>query len=147
MTDTSIPTAREPFGYAQLIGITASDRLDLSDKINAGFPFNSFVLLTRSLGVTNKELAELIQISTRTLNRRQKEGRLKGDESDRLLRFARIFTHAVDLFAGDQEAAQQWLSSEIPALKGTTPLEASKTEEGAREVESLIARLEQGVFA
>ena len=147
MTDTSIPTAREPFGYAKLIGIKASDRLDLSDKIKAGFPFNSFVILARSMGVTKKELAELIQISTRTLNRRQKEGKLKGDESDRLLRFARIFAQALDLFEGDQEAAQDWLSSEVPALKGATPLEASKTEEGVREVEDLIVRLEQGVFA
>ena len=139
--------AREPFDYAKLIGITASDRLDLSEKIRAGFPFNSFVLLTRHMGVTNKELAALIQISTQTLYQRQKEGRLKGDESDRLLRFTRIFAQAVDLFEGDQEAAQDWLSSEISALKGATPREASKTEEGAREVESLIARLEQGVFA
>jgi len=88
----------EPFGYAKLIGIKASDRLDLSDKIQAGFPFRSFVILTESMEVTNKELAELVQISTRTLNRRQKEGKLKADESDRLLRVARIFTQAVDLF-------------------------------------------------
>ena len=88
----SIHAAREPFGYAKLIGIKASDRLELSEKIQAGFPFNSFVILARSMEVTNKELAELVQISTRTLNRREKEGKLKADESDRLLRFARIFT-------------------------------------------------------
>jgi putative toxin-antitoxin system antitoxin component (TIGR02293 family) len=136
----------EPFGYAKLIGIKASDRLDLSDKIQAGFPFRSFVILTESMEVTNKELAELVQISTRTLNRRQKEGKLKADESDRLLRVARIFTQAVDLFEGEREAAQHWLSRENRALKGDTPLEASKTEEGAREVENLIVRLEHGVF-
>ena len=147
MTTDSIPAAREPFGYAKLIGIKASDRLELSYKIQAGFPFNSFVLLARYMGVTNKELAELVQISTRTLNRRQKESKLKADESDRLLRFARIFTHAIDLFEGDKEAAQKWLSSGNQALKGDSPLEASKTEEGAREVESLIVRLEHGVFA
>jgi len=139
--------AREPFAYAELIGIKASDRLELSEKIRAGFPFNSFVILARSMGITNKELAALIQISTRTLNRRQKEGQLKGNESDRLLRFARIVTRAVDLFEGDQQAAQDWLSNENQALRGATPLGASKTEEGAREVENLIARLEQGVFA
>ena len=147
MTAASIPAGKEPFGYAKLIGIKASDRLDLSEKIQAGFPFNSFILLTRHMGVTNKELAELIQISTRTLNRRQKEGKLKADESDRLLRFARIFSQAVDLFDGDQKATQHWLSRENQALKGDSPLEASKTEVGAREVESLIARLEHGVFA
>ena len=138
--------ARELFGYAKLIGIEASDRLELSKKIQAGFPFQSFVILARHMGVTNKELAELVQISTRILNMRQKEGKLKGDESDRLLRFARVFTYAVDLFDGDQEAAQHWLSSENQALKGATPLEASMTEEGAREVENLIVGLEHGAF-
>jgi putative toxin-antitoxin system antitoxin component (TIGR02293 family) len=146
MTTASIHVAREPFGYAKLIGIKASDRLELSDKIQAGFPFSSFVVLTKSMEVTNRELAELVQISTRTLNRRQKEGKLKADESDRLLRFARIFTYAIDLFEGDKETAQSWLSSESKALKGDSPLEASKTEEGAREVENLIVRLEHGVF-
>jgi len=147
MAAAPIPAAREPLGYAKLIGIKASDRLELSDKVQAGFPFNSFVLLARSMVVTKKELAELVQISTRTLNRRQKEGKLKADESDRLLRYARIFTYAIDLFEGDQEAAQNWLSSENRALKGDLPLEVSKTEEGAREVENLIVRLEHGVFA
>jgi len=147
MTTDSIPADREPFGYAKLIGIKASDRLELSKKIQAGFPFNSFVILTRTMGVTNKELAELVQISTRTLNRRQKEGKLKAVESDRLLRFARIITYAIDLFEGDQEAAQNWLSSKKQALKGDSPLKASRTEEGAREVESLIVRIGHGVFA
>jgi len=139
--------AREPFAYAMLIGIKASDRLELSDKVQTGFPFNSFVILTRSLGVTNKELAELVQISPRTLNRRKKEGKFKADESDRLLRFARIFTYALGLYEGDKEAAQYWLSSGSQALKGDSPLEVCKTEEGARELENLIVRLEHGVFA
>jgi len=147
MTAASIHAAREPFAYAKLIGIKASDRLELSDEIQAGFPFNSFVILTRSLGVTNKELAELVQINTRTLNRRKKEGKLKADESDRLLRFARIYTYALGLFEGDKVAAQNWLSSGNQALKGDSPLEVSKTEEGARELENLIVRLEHGVFA
>ncbi len=147
MTTASIHAVKEPFGYANLIGIKASDRLELSDKVQAGFPFKAFTILTRSMEVSNKELAELVQISARTLNRRQKEGKLKADESDRLLRFARIFTHAVNLFEGDKEAAQNWLSADNRALKDESPLGASRTEEGAREVENLIVRLEHGVFS
>ena len=138
---------RDPLVYAKMLGIKASDRLELSDRVQAGFPFKSFTILTRSMEVTNKELAELVQISNRTLHRRQKEGKLKADESGRLLRFARIFTCAVDLFEGDKPAAQNWLSSDNRALKGESPLEASRTEEGAREVENLITRLEHGVFS
>ncbi len=147
MTTASIHAVKEPFGYAKMVGIKASDRLELSDKVQAGFPFKAFTILTKSMEVSNKELAELVQISDRTLNRRQKEGKLKADESGRLLRFARIFTHAVDLFEGDKQAAQTWLSSDNRALKGESPLEASRTEEGAREVENLIVRLEHGVFS
>ena len=72
MTTVSIHDARDPFGYANMIGIKASDRLELSDKVQAGFPFKAFTILTKSMEVSNKELAELVQISDRTLNRRQK---------------------------------------------------------------------------
>lgn len=147
MTTASFHAAKEPLGYAKMVGIKASDRLELSDKVQAGFPFKSFTILTRSMEVTNKELSELVQISNRTLHRRQKEGKLKADESGRLLRFARIFAYAVDLFDGDKPAALNWLSSDNRALKGESPLETSRTEEGAREVENLIVRLEHGVFS
>ena len=98
------------------------------------------------MDLTNQQLAELVQISERTLVRRSKAGRLKAEESERLLRFSRLFTMAVELFDGEPLAAQEWLAAESRALQGKTPLEVSKTEVGAREVENLITRLEHGVF-
>lgn len=133
--------------YADTIGLDATDRMDLSEQVLQGLPFKSFVRLMKTMELTNRRLAELVQISERTLVRRRKEGRLKSDESERLLRFSRLFGMALDLFDGDRAAAQEWLSSPARALKGKAPLEASKTEVGAREVEDLITRLEHGVFA
>lgn len=97
--------------------------------------------------LTSQKLADLVQISARTLVRRRKAGKLNAEESERLLRFSRLFTLAYELFEGDQAAAQSWLTTENRALKGKTPLEASRTEIGAREVENLIIRLERGVFS
>ena len=147
MTTAPFLKEKEPISYAKLIGIKASDRMELSEKVQVGFPVKSFISLTKTMELSNKQLAELVQISSRTLNRRLKEGILKADESERLLRFSRIFTMATNLFEGDSSSAQNWLRNSNRALGGESPLEASKTEEGSREVENLINRLEHGVFS
>ena len=147
MTTAPFLKEKEPISYAKLIGIKASDRMELSEKVQVGFPVKSFISLTKTMELSNKQLAELVQISSRTLNRRLKEGILKADESERLLRFSRIFTMAMNLFEGDSSSAQNWLRNNNRALGGESPLEASKTEEGSREVENLINRLEHGVFS
>ena len=147
MTTAPFLKEKEPISYAKLIGIKASDRMELSEKVQVGFPVKAFISLTKTMELSNKQLAELVQISSRTLNRRLKEGILKADESERLLRFSRIFTMAKNLFEGDSSSAQNWLRNSNKALGGESPLEASKTEEGSREVENLINRLEHGVFS
>ena len=147
MTTAPFLKEKEPISYAKLIGIKASDRMELSEKVQVGFPVKAFISLTKTMELSNKQLAELVQISSRTLNRRLKEGILKADESERLLRFSRIFTMAKNLFEGDSSSAQNWLRNSNRALGGESPLEASKTEEGSREVENLINRLDHGVFS
>ncbi|HVR29408.1 MAG TPA: antitoxin Xre/MbcA/ParS toxin-binding domain-containing protein, partial [Thermoanaerobaculia bacterium] len=93
------------------------------------------------------ELARLIQISPRTLVRRREQGRLSSEESDRLLRVSRVLGKALALFDGDVAATRAWFSGPAPALGGRTPQEVAVTEVGAREVESLVGRLEHGVFS
>jgi putative toxin-antitoxin system antitoxin component (TIGR02293 family) len=63
-----------------------------------------------------------------------------------LVRFARLFRLATELYDGDEEAAREWLRKPAPALDGETPLDHADTEAGAREVEVLIGRLEHGVY-
>ncbi len=62
------------------------------------------------------------------------------------LRTARLLKSALALLEGDKETAKAWLSRPKRALNGQSPLEMSKTETGAQEVEALIGRLEHGVF-
>jgi putative toxin-antitoxin system antitoxin component (TIGR02293 family) len=71
--------------------------------------------------------------------------RLEPDELDRTVILARVIGKATDLFEGDGPAALRWLSTPQQALDGQVPLEHSKTEPGAAEVENLIGRLEHGV--
>lgn len=133
--------------YAIRIGVRARSAQDLIRKMETGFSYKAFVRLQGLLESSIKELGDLLQIPRRTLTRRKQEGRFAPDESERLLRLSRVLDSSIDLFEGDRETAVRWLRSPSRALSGETPLEMSKTEVGAREVETLIGRLERGVFS
>jgi putative toxin-antitoxin system antitoxin component (TIGR02293 family) len=116
-------------------------------RVKAGLPMAEFDALRELLGLTVEGLADKIGISIATLaRRRQSSQRLDTGRSDRVLRLARLFRLAAELYDGDQEAARGWLNKPARALDGETPLEHAGTEVGAREVENLIGRLEHGVY-
>lgn len=60
-------------------------------------------------------------------------------------RLMAISVHAGEVFA-NQEKAIHWLRSPNPSLEGKTPLEAAQTDQGYREVEDALVRIEHGVL-
>jgi putative toxin-antitoxin system antitoxin component (TIGR02293 family) len=134
-------------GYVRLMGLAPADSGRLIELVEEGLPFASLECFGENAGFSQGELSELIQVKPRTLSRRKSEGRLRPDESDRLLRLCRVFGEALDLFEGDASAAREWLHSSLPALGGAVPLRMARTEVGAREVERVIGRIEHGVFS
>ncbi len=116
-------------------------------RVKAGLPLAEFDALRELLGLTVEGLAGRIGISIATLSRRRQSGRpLDAGHGDRLVRFARLFRLATELYDGNREAAREWLRKPARALDGETPLDHADTEAGAREVETLIGRLEHGVY-
>jgi putative toxin-antitoxin system antitoxin component (TIGR02293 family) len=131
--------------YIKLLGISEQDPLSLAKRIERGLSFATLERFMRNTMLATDELAEVVDIKVRTLHRRREQGRLEPDESDRLLRFSRVFGKALELFEGDVEATRRWLSAPARALGGERPIALVKTDVGAREVENLIGRLEHGV--
>lgn len=114
------------------------------DRVRNGLPFEEFHALQEMLGVTEEKMGGLVGMSRATLHRRKKTGFLDRSESDRLVRYARIFKAAVDFYE-DEGAAARWLKSPAMAFNHETPLDYADTEVGAREVEALIWRVANGV--
>ena len=129
------------------LGLSRKRTRDLVRQIEQGLPYKALQSLSGASGLTAHEIGSVLAIPARTLARRRVSGRLSTDESERLLRLSNIFEKAVELFEGDVTAALSWLASPRKALGERTPLEYSRTELGAREVEALIGRLEHGVFS
>jgi len=133
--------------YVVLLGLRTFKTQRLLKRISEGLSYRAFQRFQRNIYLTNSGLADLVQISTRTLNRRKDAGRLEPDESDRLVRISRVYGKTLELFEGDDETARDWLSRNQVGLGGAAPLELLKSEVGAREVENLIGRLEHGAFS
>ena len=133
--------------YVLLLGLEPAENAELVARVEEGFPYRALERLRGNVGLSREAVADLVQIKPRTLDRRKEGGRLRSDESDRLLRAARVFGVTIALFEGDVYAARAWLSSSQKALDGAVPLEMARTEVGAREVENLVGRLEHGVFS
>lgn len=131
--------------YVLLLGIETCEPAELHDAVKEGLPYETLERLRRALGLPASRLGELIDVPARTLARRKESMRLEPDESDRLFRLARIVGLALQLFEGDLEEARAWLSRPQPALASVPPIEFTRTEVGAREVENLIGRLEHGI--
>ena len=136
-----------PYAYVILLGLKTFDPVKLLKVVEQGLAFSALERFQRNLALSTAQIIALVQIPQRTLTRRRQQGRLAPDESDRLLRATRLFAKALDLFEGDTAAARRWLLSPQSALGGHVPLEIAKAEVGAREVETLIDRLEHGVYS
>ena len=138
-----VARAREAGGS---LGLNVTSAAGVIEKINAGFPVRHLDAFAKVTELPVETVAAVVRIPSRTLSRRRVEGRLRPDESERLLRVSTLFDKAVALFEGDNGSALRWLQTSQPGLGGAVPFEFAKTEVGAREVEDLIGRLEHGVF-
>jgi putative toxin-antitoxin system antitoxin component (TIGR02293 family) len=130
-------------GGRGVLGKKLATQRDLSNAIRKGFPHQVVEELMRASGLTLKELADALDLSARSLQRRRRTGRLARFESDRLYRLARIVALAEESL-GSRQSVTHWLRSGNRALGGVAPLHAIDTEPGAREVENVLGRASYG---
>jgi putative toxin-antitoxin system antitoxin component (TIGR02293 family) len=118
---------------------------DLVDVVEERLPTDVIDGLRRS-GVTDDEVYALV-VPRRTLtHRRARREALSQDESDRAVRLARTAALAEQVF-GDTERAWRWLRTPKRHFRGRSPLQLLATDAGARLVEELLYRVDEGMAA
>ena len=113
--------------------------------IREGFPVETVQRILDS-GRLNPVEVDRVVLPRKTLANRKKIGALTSEQSDRLLRVARVIAAAEEVFGGKDKAGL-WLRRPTTALDGEPPLDLLDTEEGAREVETLLTRIAHGIAA
>ncbi|MCG7932945.1 MAG: DUF2384 domain-containing protein [Candidatus Thiodiazotropha lotti] len=119
----------------------------LIESVREGLPVKSIDRVKKGLGIESTDsLLPIIGMSNRTYARRKQSNQdLTPLESDRLYRLAKIESLAEDVL-GDQETANDWLQRPNRAL-GAIPLELLDTEAGTDQVETILTRIEHGVYS
>ena len=63
--------------YLLLLGLDPMDTPQLVERVEEGLTFGELERLRQNMGLSREEMAELVQIRPRTLDRRKKEGRTR----------------------------------------------------------------------
>jgi putative toxin-antitoxin system antitoxin component (TIGR02293 family) len=111
-----------------------------------GLPGRGLARLLESLELSRAEFCAALNIPERTLTRRLKSGRLTAEESEKVLRLARVWERANAVFASEA-GARDWLKAPNGALHDASPLSLLGADIGAEAVSDLLGRIEHGVFS
>ena len=102
--------------------------------------------LVSRLSLSLKDIAEILHVSLRTLQRYKKEDRLDKDASSKLLYLSRLESIGLQVF-GSHEAFNTWMRTPTHSLNGQTPLSYLDTPFGFALVEQALGRIAHGIFA
>lgn len=135
---------------ARFTAATLPDPMAAHEAVMAGLPAGQLlatvetVALLRDPGV----FEGIMGISLRTYQRLkdQPEKRLDHAVSGRLWRFREVFARAAELLGGAAEA-EAWLAAPQMALDQRRPIELLASPAGATLVETLLDRMDYGVYA
>ena len=139
------PTALEIVGGAAVVGGGGAAGVDLAKVVRRGLPVDAVQFVLDSGVLTLAELDRIV-LPRKTLANRRKLGTLTAEQSDRLVRVARVIATAEETF-GSRETAGRWLRRPTTALAGERPLDLLDTDEGARAVETVLGRITHGIAA
>ena len=119
---------------------------DLIRVVSSGLPARLARELARCLEISLDDMAGLLRMNPRTLQRRMGEGSLDLSESERLWQLSRLFHRAEEVLES-RAGALHWFKNPIAALGWATPMAYARTAVGLRELENILGRIEHGVYS
>jgi putative toxin-antitoxin system antitoxin component (TIGR02293 family) len=127
---------------SEILGLRLVSELDTLRLVTEGVRPKTYRRIARVL----KLKANIVAPESTVRRRLGSNARFSQEESERVVRLARVYAEAVGLF-GDDDAALTWFTTPAEFVQGEppiSPMELSATDVGARLVESHIQRTAHG---
>ena len=121
-------------------------RLDLVSLSRKGLHKQALINLGDALQLSLKELASLLPVTERTLQRRGPDGLLSPSVSEQIILIAEVTAKGREVF-GTLENFRKWLKEKNIGLGGHSPLNLLDTAIGVQLVEEELGKLEYGVYS
>ncbi len=134
----------EMLGGTQVLKQRIRRDVELENAVREGLPARSLRSLAERTLTTLGQLQAVTRIDRSTFARRvRSRTKLRTDESDRVVRVARIAALAIEAMGRADGLA--WLHERNRALGERIPIELLETDVGARQVEQVLGRIEHGI--
>jgi putative toxin-antitoxin system antitoxin component (TIGR02293 family) len=134
----------EVMGGRPVLGKVVSSIEDLEEIVGEGLPKTALRITVRRVFLVVREANRYLYRIVPEATYKRRTGKLRVMESERTERLARVIA-AAEAVWDDQKDAREWLTRPHPELSNRTPIDCALTELGARQVESLIDRLQYGL--
>ena len=116
-------------------------------KITRDISFGDFKKIASKVDFTQKEWADILHISERTLQRyAHNDGSFSSGTVDRLYQINKVFQRGKEVF-GSYQKFNLWLRDNPYMLEGRLSLHSLASIEGINNVLTQLGRIEHGIFA
>ncbi len=123
-----------------------ASRMDLVDLSKRGLRKSSLLHLAGHLSFSLHQIAELLPVGERTIQRYADSERFNQATSEHILQIAEVVVRGEKVFE-NSDKLQQWLLSACHALGDRTPISLLNSRFGIDLVLDELGRIEHGVFA
>jgi putative toxin-antitoxin system antitoxin component (TIGR02293 family) len=134
----------EVMGGRSVLGKAVSSIEDLEEIVGEGLPKTALRVTVRRVFLLAREANRYLYRIVPEATYKRRTGKLRVVESERTERLARVIA-AAEAVWDDRNDAREWLTRPHPELGDRTPIDCALTELGARQVESLLDRLQYGL--
>jgi putative toxin-antitoxin system antitoxin component (TIGR02293 family) len=123
------------------------DRMLIISAIRAGIPYTLFNLIRALTPFTEKDWAEFLNVSTKSLQRygASIRHRFKPIHSEKIIEMAEVTKLGLDVF-GDMEKLRLWLETPSFALGGMKPIDLLMDSYGKELVVGELTRINHGIL-
>ena len=122
------------------------DRLDLIELSDHGLTKDALLNLARYLSFSISQIAELLPISERTIQRYARGHHFNRVVSEQILQIAEVAAKGIEVFE-DKDDFLSWMNQRNTALGNRKPLTLLSSRFGTEMVLDELGRIEHGVFS
>ncbi|WP_316806931.1 antitoxin Xre/MbcA/ParS toxin-binding domain-containing protein [Pedobacter agri] len=119
---------------------------DLLELARKGIAKKSLTALAQQISLTMEEIAGILHISDRTLQRYTADTLVKTEYADRAIALAKLYERGIEVL-GTTKAFNSWVRHPNKALNNEIPLALLDTSIGFEMVLQILGRIEYGVFS
>jgi putative toxin-antitoxin system antitoxin component (TIGR02293 family) len=142
----NLSTISRILGGRKTLHIDIRDRMDLVELGRRGVTKAALLKLAGYLDLSVSEMAALLPVGERTIQRYARTHRFKSSVSEHILQIAQVAARGEEVF-GEKDRFLAWLGLPSAALGNSTPEELLSSRFGAELVLDELGRMEHGVVA